>query len=325
MTSADNWRLPETEHDPRNRKSVLSFDDGNGGNPGSLITYYLTPHLVVHDIDIHSQRVPSFMEVELEGKPPLKVNYCFEGRCELTVCTGEYIYQEGREASIDTGQARSAFFFPSERYSGVEIVASAECVCELSSNVLGCETSVLASLYDRCSSREHPLIAVADDEIADAAKRISQAAKASSGIDLVAAYVLEFLLLLDRHSFQDGLRKRSYCTASQKEIAQRAHDDVSADLSKRVSVRDLAERYGVSETSVKNYFRNVYGIGIVEYQKDLRLQTAADMLRDSNKKVVEIALAVGYASQSKFITAFKERFGKTPLEHRRASRMQARN
>lgn len=113
------------------------------------------------------------MEVEQDGDPPLKVNYCFEGRCELTVCTGEYIYQEGREVSVDTGQARSAFFFPSEQYSGVEIGATAECVRELSSNVLGCETSVLASLYDRCSSREHPLIEVPGDEVADTAKRIS--------------------------------------------------------------------------------------------------------------------------------------------------------
>lgn len=44
-----------------------------------------------------------------------------------------------------------------------------------------------------------------------------------------------------------------------------------SDLSVRFTAKDLANEYGISETSLKNYFRSVYGCGYAEYQQKARM------------------------------------------------------
>ena len=44
---------------------------------------------------------------------------------------------------------------------------------------------------------------------------------------------------------------------------------------------------------------------------------AAQLLRETDESVAEIARAVGYESQSKFTAAFKEYFGVLPKEYRK--------
>ena len=85
---------------------------------------------------------------------------------------------------------------------------------------------------------------------------------------------------------------------------------------KTVSYQALAEKYGLSETTIKNYFRNVYGYGYKDYQKKVRMEKAADMLKNSKFNIDEISLKVGYLSHTKFSTAFKEYYGVTPSQYR---------
>lgn len=79
----------------------------------------------------------------------------------------------------------------------------------------------------------------------------------------------------------------------------------------------MAVEFGVSETSLKTYFRGVYGCGYAEFQQNLRLKKAANLLAQTDKKVIDIALSVGYKSEPKFGAAFKERYKVSPLEYRR--------
>ena len=44
---------------------------------------------------------------------------------------------------------------------------------------------------------------------------------------------------------------------------------------------------------------------------------AAQLLRETDESVAEIARAVGYESQSRFTAAFKETYGELPTEYRR--------
>jgi len=54
-----------------------------------------------------------------------------------------------------------------------------------------------------------------------------------------------------------------------------------------------------------------------QWIRDLRLEHGARLLRECRSPVAEIAYAVGYASQSHFITRFRERFGTTPSAWRK--------
>jgi AraC-like DNA-binding protein len=47
------------------------------------------------------------------------------------------------------------------------------------------------------------------------------------------------------------------------------------------------------------------------------MERAAELLRDSNMSMSEIASAVGFSGQSRFTSAFKAHFGMTPTEYKK--------
>ena len=85
----------------------------------------------------------------------------------------------------------------------------------------------------------------------------------------------------------------------------------------------LAERYGISDTTIKRYFKNIYGYSFKEYQIKVRMEKAVGFLLDTDWKVADIAQRTGYLTQGKFISAFKAYYGVTPSEHRRIQKFAA--
>ena len=64
-------------------------------------------------------------------------------------------------------------------------------------------------------------------------------------------------------------------------------------------------------------FKSVYGTSIAAHLKEHRLEKAAQLLRETDLTMAEIARQVGYESQSKFTAAFKEQYGLLPTAYRR--------
>jgi AraC-like DNA-binding protein len=93
---------------------------------------------------------------------------------------------------------------------------------------------------------------------------------------------------------------------------------ITTDLSVRYTAAELAKQFMVSETSIKNYFRGVYGKGYREFINELRMERAAELLLENKHKVSEISEMVGFATQSRFAKAFKNYWDKSPLEYKRS-------
>ena len=94
-----------------------------------------------------------------------------------------------------------------------------------------------------------------------------------------------------------------------------------SDLSQNHTARELAERFQIGETSLKNYFRGVFGENLSVWLREARMRRAAELLRDTELRVAEIAEQVGYENQSKFAAVFAKQFGCPPLEYRRRARL----
>ena len=108
-----------------------------------------------------------------------------------------------------------------------------------------------------------------------------------------------------------------YYSGSQIQIARKTMDILTEDLSKRYSAATLAKRFGISETSLKNYFQGVYGRGYSELLNEIRMKKAAELILKNSMKISEISDAVGFATQSRFAKAFKNYYGAAPLEYKR--------
>lgn len=82
------------------------------------------------------------------------------------------------------------------------------------------------------------------------------------------------------------------------------------------SVYELSRMVGVNEKTMREGFKKEFNQTIYNYIVSLRMNKASHLLRDTNLSMNEIAVDCGYEYASHFSTAFKRKFGKTPLSFR---------
>ena len=84
------------------------------------------------------------------------------------------------------------------------------------------------------------------------------------------------------------------------------------EIAREWSVAELARLCGVSRSGFATRFRNVLGVGPIEYLMRWRMAVAKDELRRGTRNISEIALAVGFQSPSAFSTSFTRAVGCSP-------------
>ena len=114
----------------------------------------------------------------------------------------------------------------------------------------------------------------------------------------------------------------TFFTETQVDIAKRVEKIITSDLRQHHPAWELAAQFSVSETSLKNYFRGVFGQNISIYLREVRMKKAAELLATTRLSVAEVAEQVGYMNQSKFASVFKKQFGLSPLEYRRSKNLE---
>lgn len=88
------------------------------------------------------------------------------------------------------------------------------------------------------------------------------------------------------------------------------HDDEVLALSR------LAERMGYSEFYVSRKFREISGMQFRDYLRYRRLAFALKELRDTDRRILDIALDYGFSSHEAFTRAFGEAYGISPTDYR---------
>ena len=87
------------------------------------------------------------------------------------------------------------------------------------------------------------------------------------------------------------------------------------DLSKNITIPELAKAVGINTTKLKQGFKSVYDQTINEYVRDKRLDTAKDFILEGNLSIKQISERVGYKNYAYFSARFKERYGAVPSEY----------
>lgn len=109
-------------------------------------------------------------------------------------------------------------------------------------------------------------------------------------------------------------------TRSQIAVVKEAEAVILQDLFRRITAKEMADRFGISESSFKLYVRGILGDSYLSYFRKKRMEKAAELLESTSLKVIEIANSVGYENQGKFAKVFAETYGVSPLEFRRLSK-----
>ncbi len=82
------------------------------------------------------------------------------------------------------------------------------------------------------------------------------------------------------------------------------------------SLHDLAKMVGTNECTLKKVFKQEFGTTVFQFLYDYRMNLAAHYLLDTSLSINTIGIKLGYDHQSHFCTAFKRKYGVSPMEFR---------
>lgn len=83
----------------------------------------------------------------------------------------------------------------------------------------------------------------------------------------------------------------------------------------------ISEQVGVSTSYVSKVFKEEYGIGVVEYMNELRIEAAKKLMEKEGITIKEVAEQVGFTSDIHFIRIFKKYENITPGVYKRQNKV----
>lgn len=94
---------------------------------------------------------------------------------------------------------------------------------------------------------------------------------------------------------------------------------VNEHYTEKISLRDLASHFHLSEKYISRYFKEHFQLTITGYTNHLRLTCARRLLESTDLPVTEVALRSGFPNVSYFIRTFKNSYGISPLKYRKSA------
>jgi two-component system response regulator YesN len=102
-------------------------------------------------------------------------------------------------------------------------------------------------------------------------------------------------------------------------------EHMEGDLRRQVTLQEIAPLVNLSPSRLRHIFKADTGVSLKQYQKQLRMQKARELLEDSFLSVKQIMIEIGIPDRNHFARSFKKTFGTTPTEHRHTARRQSNN
>ena len=107
------------------------------------------------------------------------------------------------------------------------------------------------------------------------------------------------------------------CTGAVEKIAEYFRNNFTSDIDLEL----LLSSQGLSRRSFFRRWKDSYSMPPAQYIIHLKMAEACRLLAETEKNLSEITLALNFQSTSYFCNLFRRRFGITPLEFRKANRL----
>ncbi|MEZ9861411.1 AraC family transcriptional regulator [Vibrio splendidus] len=95
---------------------------------------------------------------------------------------------------------------------------------------------------------------------------------------------------------------------------------IHSNLSSSLSLEDIATQSCWSRWQLQRVFQAETGLTVANYVRELKLSQAAEHLLDGKDRVIDIALGLGFNSEISFSRSFKQMFGASPSQYRKAGK-----
>ena len=278
----------------------------------TLTEYLVFPGIRMIYKDVHMLR---YTYPEPEHNAIIEISHCREGRYEHRIDEQYYYLSAGDLAISRSAESGTEAYFPTSHYHGITIVIDPEKAPACFSCFLDDVNVRPQALLEKfCADRSCFIIRSTErlEHIFSELYNIPESIR----MGYLKVKVLELLLFLsslDTENAQTGMHS---CPPSQVQLAKEVCSYVCSHMSKHFTIEQLADRFRVSSTQLKKSFRNVYGDSLYSYVRTQKMLSAARLLQDTERTILDIAGECGYDNGSKFSKAFRKVMGVSPRDFR---------
>ena len=281
---ADVVDIPEfrafyyTDDMPRQFYTLRRYEDESGS--GEMHCYNIAPgiQLSFNDLNLSSCYQPLNVQKDF-----LEINYCLEGGHEVEMVGGGITFLGEKDLSISGLYHDKRVIvnsrIPFNKYKGITILLELETAqTTLFAEILSVENQIRLPYY--------------------------------------WLKILEILLLLSQLD-NSYVEPPQQFTEKVSRRTQQVYQYIIENPFTQKNISEIAEIYGVSESSMKRCFKSISGASLGTFMKRKRMEAAAELLRsEPTLSVGEIASLAGYENQGKFSGAFKSVYEMTPIAYR---------
>ena len=183
---------------------------------------------------------------------------------------------------------------------------------------VGIDLQILRSVYSDMggSAKGEPSTALeygtAETEIVDAISRMFRLNWDPIEEQTLGAAALREVYFRVLRSKYCGVLLQMILADSKANQVAKAITHIRREYRNTIKSEDLASIAGMSASVFYETFKKITASSPLQYQKDLRLLDAHQMLQHANSHVAEVAHAVGYESAAQFSREFSRKFGAPP-------------
>ena len=153
----------------------------------------------------------------------------------------------------------------------------------------------------------------ASPSLIDCAIRLTKLLDTPQDIPFLAPMIIReiyYRLLTDQQG--EAVRQVATSGSNMQRIAE-VIKQIKAEFTKPLRVEELAEQANMSAASFHRHFKAVTSMSPLQYQKQLRLLTARQMMLAEAIDATQAAYRVGYESTSQFSREYSRMFGAPPI------------
>lgn len=262
--------------------------------------------------------------VSMGSMNPLNLSYCGKENCRPgwffgpyarrnylihVVTSGKGIYRvSGQELPVSAGQA---FMI----YPGVETFYRADTITPWSYMWIGFNGFAAEETVERIGfDRNHLIIPIENTEkLSICMERIFDARQLT--------YVNELKRMAAFYDFLASMMEENRSEKTEKNYSdiiyvKMAVDTIMALYHTKIKISDIADKIGINRSYLTSIFKREMKMSPQAFLIQVRLERAAQLLRETDMLIGNVAFAVGYSDALSFSKAFKQKYQVSPSEYK---------
>jgi AraC-like DNA-binding protein len=305
------WHSQETKVIVEQEK-YIKLDYGCSGK-GELTIYHVFPGVYLYFMDMDTSDV---LPTQVFPKKMISISHCKKGRyeCQFPNRTLDCL-SEGQFSINGTEYLPVCFSFPLKKYEGLSVVLDMQAIPQQVRQlmqVFGVEFGRLSGLM---KGEKYWYISLPTKELADIFEAVYQG-KREESTDYFRIKVMEMLYHIEKMRIEKRLGGR-YFNKEQAQITKDIKEYLISHIDENISVEKLVTASGINLNVFYQIFMEMYGETPYAYLKRYRMNVAAVQLLTGDRRIVDIAMDLGYSNASKFAKAFYSIYGELPREYRK--------